>query len=139
MLVLVKKKNCKGFPMFFTMKNFQTALMGDLKLWWSRHHHRRHRRCCRGRSNVEGKKKRCKKKRNRQDKDKGKQDRGRRRLTVRSSLKDTFVVEGRSSSLKVDGKVNSVKAKKKQSNRRRGGTLFIPASAGFENVQMVCA
>jgi hypothetical protein len=48
------KKKCKGFPMFFTFKNFQTALMGDLKLWTSRHYRRRRRRrrYRRSRSNV---------------------------------------------------------------------------------------
>jgi hypothetical protein len=36
---LVKKK-FKGFPLFFTFKNFQTAFTGKLKQWASRR--RRH-------------------------------------------------------------------------------------------------
>jgi hypothetical protein len=39
-----KKKNFKGFPMFFTLENFKTALMGDIKQWSSRHCRRRYRR-----------------------------------------------------------------------------------------------
>jgi hypothetical protein len=38
-----EEKKFKGFPLFFAFKNFQTALMGDIKQWASRH--RRHRLC----------------------------------------------------------------------------------------------
>jgi hypothetical protein len=38
------KKNCEGFPLFFTLKNFKSAFVGDIKLWSSRHY--RHRRRC---------------------------------------------------------------------------------------------
>jgi hypothetical protein len=31
------KKNCEGFPMFFTLKNFKSAFLSDMKQWWSRH------------------------------------------------------------------------------------------------------
>jgi hypothetical protein len=31
------KKNCEGFPMFFTFKIFKRAFLGDMKQWWSRH------------------------------------------------------------------------------------------------------
>jgi hypothetical protein len=33
----IEKKNSEGFPMFFTLKFFKTAFMGDLKQWSSRH------------------------------------------------------------------------------------------------------
>jgi hypothetical protein len=33
----VPKKNCEGFPMFFTIENFEKAFLGDMKQWWSRH------------------------------------------------------------------------------------------------------
>jgi hypothetical protein len=52
------KKKFKGFPMFLHSKIFKTALMGDMKLWSSRHRrHRRHRyrRYRRSRSIVEKK------------------------------------------------------------------------------------
>jgi hypothetical protein len=48
-----QKKKFKGFPMFFTSKFFKTALIGDLKQWWSRHYRQRscyHRRYRRSRS-----------------------------------------------------------------------------------------
>jgi hypothetical protein len=32
-----KEKKFKGFPMFFTIKVFKKALLGDMKQWWSRH------------------------------------------------------------------------------------------------------
>jgi hypothetical protein len=38
-----KKKNFKGFPMFFTLENLKPAFLGDIKQWWSRHRRRRHR------------------------------------------------------------------------------------------------
>jgi hypothetical protein len=31
------KKKFKGFPLFLHLKNFKTALMGDIRQWWSRH------------------------------------------------------------------------------------------------------
>jgi hypothetical protein len=31
------KKNCEGFPMLFTFKNFKSAFLSDMKQWWSRH------------------------------------------------------------------------------------------------------
>jgi hypothetical protein len=31
------KKNCEGFPMFFTFENFKRAFLDDMKQWWSRH------------------------------------------------------------------------------------------------------
>jgi hypothetical protein len=49
--------------MFFTFKNFKTALMGDLKQWSSRHYRRRRRyrhRHRRSRSKVEKKRKNAK-------------------------------------------------------------------------------
>jgi hypothetical protein len=30
------KKNCKGFPMFLTFKNFKRVFLGDMRQWWSR-------------------------------------------------------------------------------------------------------
>jgi hypothetical protein len=57
-----KKKIFKGFPMFFTLKNLKTALMGDIKLWSSRQYRRRRRyrrRHHRGRSNVDKKDEWC--------------------------------------------------------------------------------
>jgi hypothetical protein len=30
------KKNCEGFPLFFTFENFKRAFLGDMKRWWSR-------------------------------------------------------------------------------------------------------
>jgi hypothetical protein len=38
------KKKFKGFLMFFTLQNFETALVGDMKLWLSRRRRRRYRR-----------------------------------------------------------------------------------------------
>jgi hypothetical protein len=43
------KKKFKGFPMFLHLKNFKTALKGDLRQWSSRHRYRRHRYGCRHR------------------------------------------------------------------------------------------
>jgi hypothetical protein len=41
-----KKKIVRGFPLFFPFKNFQTALLGDIKQWMSRQRqYRRHYRC----------------------------------------------------------------------------------------------
>jgi hypothetical protein len=37
------KKNSRVSPCFLLLKIFKTALMGDIKQWWSRHWHRRHR------------------------------------------------------------------------------------------------
>jgi hypothetical protein len=31
-----EEKNFKGFPMFFTLENFKSAFLGDMKQWWSR-------------------------------------------------------------------------------------------------------
>jgi hypothetical protein len=50
------EKKIQGFPHVFTLKNFKTALLGDMKLWSSRRHrhrrrrYRRHRRHRRSRS-----------------------------------------------------------------------------------------
>jgi hypothetical protein len=44
--------------MFFTIKNFKTAFLGDMKQWWSRHNRRRRRyrrRHCRSESKAERK------------------------------------------------------------------------------------
>jgi hypothetical protein len=51
-----EKKKFKGFLTFLRYKTFKTALMGDIKLWSSRHQRRRHRyrrRHCRNGSTVE--------------------------------------------------------------------------------------
>jgi hypothetical protein len=53
-----KKKNFKGFPLFFLFKIFKTALSCDIKQW-SSHHCRQRLRYCRrhrrSRSKVENK------------------------------------------------------------------------------------
>jgi hypothetical protein len=57
------RKKIQGFPHVFTFENFKTALMGDIKLWSSRHYrrrYRRYRRHRRSRSKVETKEERCK-------------------------------------------------------------------------------
>jgi hypothetical protein len=53
-----QKKKFKGFPPFFILKNFKTALFCDIKQWASRHcrhRHRYRRRHRRSRSRVENK------------------------------------------------------------------------------------
>jgi hypothetical protein len=53
-----EEKKSKGFPLFFRLKNFQTALSSDIKQWASRQcHHRRfyRRRHRRSRSKIENK------------------------------------------------------------------------------------
>jgi hypothetical protein len=53
-----QKKKFQGFPHVFTLENFKTALMGDMKLWSSRryrHRHCRYRRHRRSRSSVKRK------------------------------------------------------------------------------------
>jgi hypothetical protein len=32
-----EKKKFKGFPMFSTFENFQSAFLSDMKQWWNRH------------------------------------------------------------------------------------------------------
>jgi hypothetical protein len=59
----MKKKKVQGSPKFFTFENLKTAIIGDIKLWSSRHHrhgYRRYRRHCCSRFNVEKKDERCK-------------------------------------------------------------------------------
>jgi hypothetical protein len=56
--VSTRKKKFKGFPLFFILKFFKTALFCDIKQWASRHRchrHRYRRRHRRSRSKVENK------------------------------------------------------------------------------------
>jgi hypothetical protein len=58
MKVSASKKKLRGFPHVFTFENFKTALICDLKQWWSRQYRRRYlyrRRHRRSESKVEKK------------------------------------------------------------------------------------